>query len=432
VIPPLVLRIVADSTGVKAGIANTQRQVSGLRGFMSRNSALLRTGGLAIAAGLAVGFKASFDAAVEAREAQLKLANSIKNSRVVGDEARDTFLAQAEALRQLTAQDDEAIIGAQAFLIQMRLTEEQVLALTPRIVDLSAKLGVDMETAAKAVGKSVNGTAVSLNRMGIKVDEAKHKVDPFKATLDALGGAAGFAAKKADAQPWEKLSSELGELAEKIGAVVIPIVSGLTRILTRVVEWINTQAVPWFSRMAKVVSKQVGPAFSDMWSTIRKDLWPALLDIWDAIQPLVKILGGALLTNLKATFKFFGFVAKVIGVTVEAVKDLVSWIGVAVGKLDTLASKIPGAGIVGDVFRNAIPFGNLIGRAAGGPVNAGQAYVVGERGPELFIPRMSGAIAAAGAAGVTINVYGDVNDAEKFQTKVVTALRRESARVGAI
>jgi phage-related minor tail protein len=34
------------------------------------------------------------------------------------------------------------------------------------------------------------------------------------------------------------------------------------------------------------------------------------------------------------------------------------------------------------------------GRATGGPVSPGQAYVVGERGPELFVPTSSGAIAA--------------------------------------
>ena len=34
----------------------------------------------------------------------------------------------------------------------------------------------------------------------------------------------------------------------------------------------------------------------------------------------------------------------------------------------------------------------LPGRASGGPVNMGQSYMVGERGPELFTPRASGAI----------------------------------------
>ena len=39
------------------------------------------------------------------------------------------------------------------------------------------------------------------------------------------------------------------------------------------------------------------------------------------------------------------------------------------------------------------------GRATGGPVSPGRAYVVGERGPELFVPTSSGSIAANGGSG---------------------------------
>lgn len=49
------------------------------------------------------------------------------------------------------------------------------------------------------------------------------------------------------------------------------------------------------------------------------------------------------------------------------------------------------------------------GRATGGPVSPGRAYVVGERGPELFVPTSSGTIAVPGGQGardvrVTINL----------------------------
>ena len=41
----------------------------------------------------------------------------------------------------------------------------------------------------------------------------------------------------------------------------------------------------------------------------------------------------------------------------------------------------------------------LPGRATGGPVAAGRAYWVGERGPELFVPPGEGRIAAGGRGG---------------------------------
>jgi hypothetical protein len=37
------------------------------------------------------------------------------------------------------------------------------------------------------------------------------------------------------------------------------------------------------------------------------------------------------------------------------------------------------------------------GRATGGPVSSGRAYMVGERGPELFVPSSNGRIETAGA-----------------------------------
>lgn len=51
----------------------------------------------------------------------------------------------------------------------------------------------------------------------------------------------------------------------------------------------------------------------------------------------------------------------------------------------------------------------LPGRATGGPVSPGRAYVVGERGPELFVPSAAGQVAAPAAppaseVRVTINV----------------------------
>ncbi len=52
-------------------------------------------------------------------------------------------------------------------------------------------------------------------------------------------------------------------------------------------------------------------------------------------------------------------------------------------------------------------FGGSPGRATGGPVTGGRAYMVGERGPELFVPTSAGRIQAAGGGGainVTVNV----------------------------
>ena len=66
-------------------------------------------------------------------------------------------------------------------------------------------------------------------------------------------------------------------------------------------------------------------------------------------------------------------------------------------------------------------------RADGGAVAAGGAYLVGERGPELFRPTTGGSIEPAGAGGVnvTVNVQGgDVASLARSDTQLAQALAR--------
>ncbi|WP_447929423.1 tail tape measure protein [Sphingopyxis fribergensis] len=71
-----------------------------------------------------------------------------------------------------------------------------------------------------------------------------------------------------------------------------------------------------------------------------------------------------------------------------------------------------GGGSGGGLLSIAMALFGAPGRATGGPVSAGRAYRVGERGPELFVPTASGRVEAAGAGGVrniaiTVNVRGE-------------------------
>lgn len=52
-------------------------------------------------------------------------------------------------------------------------------------------------------------------------------------------------------------------------------------------------------------------------------------------------------------------------------------------------------------------------KAAGGPVAAGTGYLVGEQGPELFVPHVSGHIIPNGAGGVVMNYNIDARGADE-------------------
>lgn len=66
------------------------------------------------------------------------------------------------------------------------------------------------------------------------------------------------------------------------------------------------------------------------------------------------------------------------------------------GGLDAILGLAAGGGGIGGLLSGVL---GLPGRATGGPVGPGRAYVVGERGPELFVPIASGRVEAPGGQG---------------------------------
>lgn len=71
----------------------------------------------------------------------------------------------------------------------------------------------------------------------------------------------------------------------------------------------------------------------------------------------------------------------------------------------------------------------LPGRATGGPVGPGRAYLVGERGPEVFVPTASGSIAPSGA-GVSreVRVALTINAPANTAPEMLARSSRQVAR----
>ncbi len=63
------------------------------------------------------------------------------------------------------------------------------------------------------------------------------------------------------------------------------------------------------------------------------------------------------------------------------------------GAVSGLLSNIPGAGAVMSAVGG---IGHFLARAGGGPVDAGTAYLIGEQGPELFVPSVGGTVVPNG------------------------------------
>ncbi len=79
-------------------------------------------------------------------------------------------------------------------------------------------------------------------------------------------------------------------------------------------------------------------------------------------------------------------------------------------------------GGLGEVL--AAAFGGA--RALGGPVEPGRAYLVGERGPELFVPRAAGAIAPGGVTVQMTVVTPDAATFRRSQGQIMTDIWRQA------
>jgi hypothetical protein len=90
------------------------------------------------------------------------------------------------------------------------------------------------------------------------------------------------------------------------------------------------------------------------------------------------------------------------------------------GGLGSLATSL------GSIFANL--FG-APGMAIGGPVSPGRAYMVGERGPELFVPTASGRIEAGpGGGGREVRLSITINAPSGSEAQALQASGRQVAR----
>ena len=111
-------------------------------------------------------------------------------------------------------------------------------------------------------------------------------------------------------------------------------------------------------------------------------------------------------------FNLFNAAVKGTQSLIQALGDLIKQLIATVAQAAILAALMAafGFGSFKKLFGQALGFGfELKPRASGGPVNFGQAYLVGERGPELFMPGRSGSIMPnnkLGMMGATVAVGG--------------------------
>lgn len=241
--------IVGDASTAVRAFQRAQRELSvleraasvhatGIRAKLSRiPSGLKGMGGAVRSAALPLALLggSSLRAFQEAETANAQLLSSLKNNPKLAGASAEKFRALAAAIQLKTAADDESVISGIAALGNFDLTQRQIEQAIPLVVDYARRTGKDVPSAAQVVGKAMLGNAKALKEIGVNFKSTGDRGKDFAGVTDALRAkVGGFAEQegKTSAGQMAILRNRVGELQEKIGAGLVPVLGFLQRHLS--------------------------------------------------------------------------------------------------------------------------------------------------------------------------------------------------------
>jgi len=209
-------------------------------------------------------FSRFFRAAQESSVAVSQLGRALVSTGQSAGATTGEFVEQAQALQRLTGVADETVLAVQRTLIQFGAQADVVKELTPLVLDLASAMGTDAVTAAKQVGRALDGEEIKLDRINIR---AKNTADLMRQMRAAFGGqaAAEFGARGGLA----RLAVSIGELEEAIGRFAQ---AGSDRFFQRLADGIDAAAEatdrfregnPELFRFASTVGGAAGKLIAD-------------------------------------------------------------------------------------------------------------------------------------------------------------------------
>ena len=201
----------------------------------------LKVAYLAIGAGIFVAIRSisKFVNAAAIQEKEEKtLDAAMKQAGTFTKAAFKENLKYAASLQKMTIFGDEAILGVQKMLTNFGIEKEALKGLTEATLDLAAAKGMDLKAAADLVAKSVGSSTNALTRYGIEVKGAvgsTERAETAIKNITKLFGGAAQAEAKTYSGVVEQTKNVLGDLAEKIGFKLFPVLKPFLKIITNLV-----------------------------------------------------------------------------------------------------------------------------------------------------------------------------------------------------
>lgn len=235
-IADLLIKIGADSYEFQQKAQQVERNLGSLE---KRLTSLGKSLSVKLTAPLAALGAVALKNADTQQQAEQRLLTALKGRTDI----QQRLIAQAAELQSRSVLGDEVVIGQQAYLASLGMTEEQIGRVIEASTQLSAATGMTLDSAVKNLAKTFGGLTGELGESIPKLKELTvEQLKNGEAVDFILENYKGFAESAAQTAlgPLRQLNNVWGDFLEQIGAAMMPFATKTTRALTVVVQMLQS------------------------------------------------------------------------------------------------------------------------------------------------------------------------------------------------
>ena len=365
----------------------TQQLADGAKKYLFEQEALTKITGMT---------RQEQEQALEAARSQQRFRAKLEEMRASGDEKQIAAAAEMEATyKMLYKYNKEAAQGFGDVSTGMIGSEAAIkfhmatLGEGAQVADKMAKSQMGAVEGFEVIGKSIGATAKQFNMLA--------QAGAFEDVFGNFAGAVdlGIAANRNLVEEYNKAREDMNKQRK-----------GADEVTDQYTQRLIEQQKVMLS-LQNSVFQLVGKSgeLSDTFTDISKDM----ADIFEDLVPVLK----EAIPVIKLLVKGLGMLVHAIATVVDYIANPSKLFGLSGNQAETTGSQgtLAGALSAGDLSaESAAIMGAVEGRAIGGPVSQGKPYVVGEKGPELFVPKNAGEIISSDAFTKMVKISDTLYD----------------------
>lgn len=244
---PVNIKVNVDATGVASGVATVSNGLNNLKAQATSTASafgsfkqlalgmfagnILTTGLMGITAEL----RAMKQETIDLQVAGTRLEGALSGIGITSESTKKQVYNLADSYYQLGFQGSEAI-GAMGTLVTATGDVEQATKLMSMSADLARYKHISMTTAATTLARGTQGSARAFKELGITLDTTIPKNQAIAKAFDELNAKIGGQAQaytKTFAGQMDILKERLDNVAQSIGATVLPVLSKMLEFITK-------------------------------------------------------------------------------------------------------------------------------------------------------------------------------------------------------